>query len=318
MINLILNELIKIFRRPGTYVMVGLLIIMIAVMGAFMKYQNQGVQVSENPQWEQTLKTENEALKKQKQQVTQGPMDQVDYFEREITINEYRIKHDLPPNQDYDLWNFVTDVSQLIQFAGLFTITIAAGIVASEFNWGTIKLLLIRPINRGKILLSKYVTVLLFGLFMLTVLFTFSALLGTVLFGLPEEAAPYLNYFDGEVTEQPMFIHLIIYYFLQSISMVMLATMAFMISAVFRNSSLAIGLSLFLMFTGGQITRIIAMKYEWAKYILFANTDLMQYFEGVPMLEGMTLPFSVMMLLLYFCLFLSLAFYVFQKRDVAA
>jgi ABC-2 type transport system permease protein len=318
MINLILNELIKIFRRPGTFVMIGLLIIMIAVTGAFMKYQNQGVQVSENPQWKQTLKTENEALKKQIQQSTQGAIEQGNYFESQIALNEYRIKHDLAPNTDYNLWNFVTDVSQLIQFAGLFTITIAAGIVASEFNWGTIKLLLIRPINRRKILLSKYITVLLFGILMLGILFIFSALLGTVLFGLPQDSIPYLNYHAGKVTEQPMVIHLIVFYFLQSISMVMLTTMAFMISAVFRNSSLAIGLSLFLMFTGGQITRLIALKYEWAKYILFANTDLMQYFEGMPMVEGMTLSFSVLMLLVYFCLFQFLAFYVFQKRDVAA
>ena len=76
----------------------------------------------------------------------------------------------------------------------------------------------------------------------------------------------------------------------------MLATMAFMISAVFRNSSLAIGLSIFLMFTGAELTGLLAMKFEWAKYVLFANTDLMQYFEGVPMVEGMTLPFSLIMI----------------------
>lgn len=318
MVNLIQNELMKIFRRPGTYVMIGLLIIMTSITGAFMKYQNQGVQVSDNPQWKQTLQTENEALKKQMNQATQGPVDQLEYYQRQIALTDYRIKHNLAPNEEYNLWNFVTDVSQLIQFAGLFTITVAAGIVASEFSWGTIKLLLIRPINRGKILLSKYITVLLFGFLMLVILFVFSALLGALLFGLPETSVPYLNYFAGKVTEQPMVIHLIIYYFLQSINMVMLATMAFMISAVFRNSSLAIGLSLFLMFTGGQVTRLISMKYEWAKYILFANTDLMQYFEGMPMIEGMTLSFSILMLILYFCLFQFLAFYVFQKRDIAA
>jgi ABC-2 type transport system permease protein len=60
------------------------------------------------------------------------------------------------------------------------------------------------------------------------------------------------------------------------------------------------------------------MKFSWAKYILFANTDLIQYFEGTPMVEGMTLPFSIFMLLLYFALFQLLAFFVFQKRDVAA
>ena len=51
-----------------------------------------------------------------------------------------------------------------------------------------------------------------------------------------------------------MVIYLMIYYGLASIEMIMLATMAFMISSVFRNSSLAIGLSLFLMFTGAQFT----------------------------------------------------------------
>jgi ABC-2 type transport system permease protein len=100
--------------------------------------------------------------------------------------------------------------------------------------------------------------------------------------------------------------------------MLMLATMAFMISAVFRNSSLAIGLSLFLMFMGGQVTRLISMKFDWAKYSLFANTDLLQYFEGVPMVQGMTLGFSIMMIFIYFLFFQALAFYVFKKRDVAA
>lgn len=308
----------KIFRRPGTYVMIGLLIIMTSVTGAFLKYQNQGVQVSENPQWKQTLQMENEALKKQLKQVPNSLVGQDVYFQRQIAVNEYRIIHDLSPNEEYTLWSFVTDISPLIEFAGLFTITIAAGIVASEFGWGTIKLLLIRPINRGKILLSKYITVLLFGFIMLFILFTFSMLLGALLFGVPESAVPYLNYYGGTVTAQPMVIHLIIYYILKSVNMVMLATMAFMISSVFRNSSLAIGLSLFLMFMGGQITRLISLKYEWSKYILFANTDLMQYFEGMPMVEGMTLSFSVMMLLMYFCLFQFLAFLVFQRRDVAA
>ena len=60
------------------------------------------------------------------------------------------------------------------------------------------------------------------------------------------------------------------------------------------------------------------MKFTWAKYILFANTDLMQYFEGIPMVNGMTLPFSIIMIIVYFILFQILAYTVFKKRDVAA
>ncbi|MGG3564579.1 ABC transporter permease [Neobacillus rhizosphaerae] len=314
--NLIKNEWMKIFRRPGTYVMIAILVISIAIVGFVVKYQQNGMDVSEDPKWEQVLQEENNALKQQMDQSRTKIEKQ--YFKREIAINDYRIKHHIPPREKYSVWSFVKDSSQLIVLAGLLIIIVAAGIVASEFNWGTIKLLLIRPISRTKILLSKYLTVLLYALLMLGILFVFSTVLGALLFGMPDNAVPYLNYNNGQVTEQNIVFHLLIYYGLSSIDMIMLVTMAFMISSVFRNSSLAIGLSLFLLFTGGQLTTLLSMKFTWAKYLLFANTDLMQYVEGTPLVKGMTLSFSVLMLLAYFALFQFLAFFVFQKRDVAA
>jgi ABC-2 type transport system permease protein len=51
---------------------------------------------------------------------------------------------------------------------------------------------------------------------------------------------------------------------------------------------------------------------------LFANTNLGLYFGGrEPPIEGMTLGFSVTMLLLYYIVFLALSWYIFSKRDVA-
>nr|WP_278187266.1 ABC transporter permease [Neobacillus sp. MM2021_6] len=315
-VNLIKNEWMKVFKRPGTFVMIGILIVVIALMGIVIKTQQNDTNFAQDKNWEQVLQEENNALKQQMAQSRTKIEKQ--FFKKEIAINDYRIKHHIPTKEKYSVWSFVKDSSQLIMLAGLFIIVVSAGIVASEFNWGTVKLLLIRPINRTKILLSKYLTVLVYALFMLAILFVFSTALGAILFGMPDKAIPYLNYYNGQVTEQNMVVHLLIYYGLSSIDTIMLVTMAFMISSVFRNSSLAIGLSLFLLFTGGQFTALLSMKFDWAKYILFANTDLMQYFEGTPMVEGMTLTFSVIMLLLYFALFQFLAFFVFKKRDVAA
>ncbi|MEH7354226.1 ABC transporter permease [Neobacillus drentensis] len=316
MVNLIKNEWMKIFKRPGTFVMIGMLIVAITLVGIVVKSQQNDKKFVQDKNWEQVLQEENNALK---QQMAQSQIKtEKQFFKKEIAINDYRIKHHIPPKEKYTVWSFVKDTSQLILFAGLFIIIVSAGIVASEFNWGTVKLLLIRPINRTKILLSKYLTVLLFALFIMAILFVFSTALGAILFGMPDKAIPYLNYYNGQVTEQNIVVHLLIYYGLKSIDTIMLVTMAFMISSVFRNSSLAIGLSLFLLFTGAQFTTLLSMKFDWAKYILFANTDLMQYFEGTPMVEGMTLTFSVIMLLVYFAIFQFLAFYVFKKRDVAA
>ncbi|VEH77170.1 permease YhcI [Bacillus licheniformis] len=107
-------------------------------------------------------------------------------------------------------------------------------------------------------------------------------------------------------------------YLLNSISLLMMATMAFMISAVFRNSSLAVGISIFLLVMGGTVTGLLATKFAWAKYILFANTDLTQYFDGSPVVSDMTLGFSIVMLAVYFIVFHVLAFVVFTKRDIAS
>lgn len=313
-----INECAKLFRRTGTLVMFAIVILMIFGIGAVLKYDEVNNPPQENPAWEQELAMQLEADKAALQEVGPNNAAMKMFYEREVAVKEYQLENDLAPETGENLWSLISESQAVIGIIGVFTIIIAAGMVASEFSWGTVKLLLIRPISRSKILLSKYLTVLLFGGLMLMVLYAVSALVGLILFGMPDQAMPYLALADGEVVERSMFIQLIFNYLLSSIDVLMLATMAFMISAVFRNSSLAIGLSLFLMFMGGTGTMLLASKFDWAKYVLFANTNLSVYFDGVPPVEGMTLAFSIIMLLIYFVVFHFLAFFVFAKRDVAA
>ncbi|MCA1057937.1 ABC transporter permease [Rossellomorea aquimaris] len=316
MLSLIRNEWIKIFKRVGTYVMLGLLILIIGVTGAFTKYSD--MKAKEMGNWKQELSAQVES---DKQMLAENP--ELNKFikkdtERRIAINEYRIENDIEPKVQETTWTFVETNANIVLVVGLFSIIVAAGIVASEFSWGTIKLLLIRPISRTKILLSKYVTVILYGMSMLLLLFVVSLLLGLILFGGTDQST-HLAFVDGKVVEQNIVGYLIKTYLLQTINIVMMATMAFMISAVFRSSSLAIGISLFLLFVGGNATSLLALKFDWAKYSLFANTDLTQYTGFTPpLVDGMTMGFSITMLVIYFIIFQVLAFLVFNKRDVAA
>ncbi|MCY7818059.1 ABC transporter permease, partial [Bacillus haynesii] len=77
-------------------------------------------------------------------------------------------------------------------------------------------------------------------------------------------------------------------------------------------------ISIFLLAMGGTVTNLLAMKFDWVKYILFANTDLTQYFDGSPVVSDMTLGFSIGVLAVYFFVFHVLAFGVFTKRDIAS
>ncbi|MGG4168806.1 ABC transporter permease [Rossellomorea vietnamensis] len=316
MLSLIRNEWIKIFKRVGTFVMLGLLILIIGVTGAFTKYSDSKAKEMNN--WKQELSAQVES---DKQMLAETP--NLNKFikkdtERRVAINEYRIENDIEPKVKETAWTFVEMNANIVLVVGLFTIIVAAGIVASEFSWGTIKLLLIRPISRTKILLSKYFTVILYGMSMLLLLFVVSLLLGLILFGGTDQST-HLAFVDGKVVEQSIVGYLIKTYLLQTVNIVMMATMAFMISAVFRSSSLAIGISLFLLFVGGNATSLLALKFDWAKYSLFANTDLTQYTGFTPpLVDGMTMGFSITMLIIYFIIFQLLAFLVFNKRDVAA
>lgn len=318
MLKLVQNEWIKIFNRIGTYVMIALLVIGVIIIGAFTKVNESKFQNVPEADWKAQTAEQIKIYEHDLKEMPDTAIRVKQNIEKDLAISKYRLEHDIAPASGNSGYSFIEDSIPLISVAALFTIVIAAGIVASEFGWGTIKLLLIRPMKRSKILLSKYITVILFGILMLSVIFISSSILGFILFGSGDGTNIYLAYSNGEVVERNMIGHLVNLFILSSVDMVMLTTMAFMISAVFRNSSLAIGISLFLLLMGGNVTMLIASKYEWAKYILFANTDLGQYFYGVPLIDGMTLGFSLIMLLIYFVLFQALAFGIFSKRDVAA
>ncbi|MFO7342066.1 ABC transporter permease [Caldibacillus debilis] len=312
--NLIVNEFVKIFKRKSTYAMF-LFLILIVVGGGFLtKYLNSLDEPVSQDNWKEELAKETEQMKKDLEEM---PASMRAAFEDEIAINEYRIAHDLPPS-DYNMWSFIGDSGTYITIVGLFVIIVAAGIVANEFSWGTIKSLIIKPYKRWKILLAKYVMVLLFMLIVLALLFISAVAVGAVLFGPGDGGSQiHLSYADGKVVEQSQLLYLAKSYLLNSVGVLLLATMAFMISTIFRSSGTAIGISVFLLLAGDTITSFFAMKFDWAKYILFANTNLMAYLEGKPMVEGMTMGFSITMLTIYFIVFQVLAFLFFTKRDVS-
>ncbi|GIN20828.1 ABC transporter permease [Siminovitchia fordii] len=318
MFNLVRNEWEKIFRQRGTFIMIGLLILILIANAGMTKYF-EGKEKPSGMDWKQELMAENESLQQESEDIQIMTPSMKEFIHKQVAVNEYRIKNNIPPASGNTVWTFLNDSTALIPFAGLFVLIIAAGIVANEFSWGTIKVLLVKPYKRWKILLSKYITVNFFLLLMLAILFVFSGIAGVLLFGTGDAAENvHLVYIDGQVQERSLLLFLLKSYAFNSLSIFLLAAMAFMISAVFRSSALAIGLSVFLLFTGGTVTNLLASKFEWAKYSLFANTNLMQYVDGMPLVDSMTMKFSVIILFIYFSIFHILAFTCFTRRDIAS
>ena len=315
MINLIHNENMKLAHSISTWIMMGILVLIVVTVGLVSRFG--GSEAPKND-WKATITVETQSMKKslESPQISERRKD---ILTKEIQINEYRLKNNLPPVQSDSLWGFVEwAANNMISIIALFAIVMGGGIVANEFSGGTIKLLLIRPSKRWKILLSKYISIIGYTILMLLVLLILAFVLGGTLFSFKGAGMSYLTNIDGKVTEVNMIMHILELCGLQCISLIMMVTLAFMISTVFRNSAMAIGIGVFLFTVGSSITMLLASRYTWAKFILFANTDLTQYISGEPLITGMTMTFSIIVLVVYFMSFNVISYLGFTKRDVVA
>ncbi|NBI28391.1 ABC transporter permease [Chengkuizengella marina] len=203
--------------------------------------------------------------------------------------------------------HFAEISSYLTSIITIYAIVLASSIVASEFSNGTIKLLLIRPVNRSKILTSKYIAILLYIAFLMLLNIVSSIIIG------------FLFFEKSTANSEISFISVLQNYGFTSIELIMTITFSFMISSIFRSNVLAIILSFMIHFFSYIVVDILVLKdYELGKYFLYSNTDLRQYLNGnEPVFEGMSLGFSIGVLVVYFVLFIFISQYVFKKRDVS-
>ncbi|AWB43617.1 ABC transporter permease [Paenibacillus sp. CAA11] len=215
---------------------------------------------------------------------------------------------------DISAWEAMDTLNGFYLMVSIFSAIVFADIVAAEFTWGTIKLLLIRPWKRTKILASKLLAALLFALFLSVLFFGFVWIISFLLF--PTEGVATSDIFPSGYTPLAYTLESMLYRF---VDMLVIAIFAFMLSAVFRSGGLAIGLSIFLFFAGNIFRSLLDPEvYSWSKYVLFTNMGLSRYMFSSEGPAGMTLGFSATMLAIYVILFLALSWLVFNKRDVAA
>lgn len=208
-------------------------------------------------------------------------------------------------------WDIFPQIMSIFILVSIFCVIIFSDIVASEFTWGTIKLLLIRPWKRSKILLSKLLAGLIFSL-VLTLLFVIVDF--AVSFSMFSAHISTSTYPAG-YTAFSFSMEQLLYRF---VDLLVISSFAFMLSSLFRSSGIAIGLGIFLLFAGNIFQVLLDPgRYAWAKYVLFTNMDLSRYMLGGGQ-NGMSLGFSAIVLAVYTAIFLVISWIVFIKRDVAA
>ncbi|WP_239984752.1 ABC transporter permease [Sporolactobacillus pectinivorans] len=315
-LGLVQNENMKIYRR-GSAKVFAIILIGLLLLGALVVKLNEPSHPAKDTHWQQSLRQQNTQYQQALTQMKKNDSYQ-NYYKSQIAINQYRIDHNLQPAQRMTLWSFVANsTSMMVLVISIFTIIVVSNSIASEFNTGTIKLLMIRPISRTEILLSKYISSLLFSIMCLVVLFIFSWLIGGLFFGFSGANEVHLSYTNGVVHESSWILATWGNYLLDGVQLIMMVTLAGVISAIFRNGGLAIGLTIFLMMGSNTILAFIS-QYDWVKYVLFTNLDLNQYYNGQQMRNDMSLGFSLIVLAAYYLIFAVAGWLFYTKRDIKA
>jgi ABC-2 type transport system permease protein len=310
MIGLIQNELMKIANRKLTWII--LLLIILITSGTFIFNK-----INEDPvsDWRSE---QNELIARYQDQLSINELTPQMYqdTENKLQISRYRLDHDIPPIEA-NPWSNMLNYSGLIEMIILFSIIIASDIVSREYTSGTIKLLMIRPHSRSKILFSKYIAAALCAFGMLALLFITGYGVNTLFYGVSQLSVTdlFLNQ-DGEVNAMNLPMQTLKMYGLSFFPILSYLTVSFAISTILRNSALAVGISLFIMIVGNSMIEATA-NIPWLKYLPFANSDISLHIFHLTPRPEMTLSFSLTVLVIYIVAFTALSWFIFKKQDIA-
>lgn len=235
--------------------------------------------------------------------------------------NKYIIDNKVDINSPKTTRNLlINTLSDNFLFIMIIIAAVAGSIVSTEFDKGTIKLLLIRPYSRNKILLSKYIVSMFMIIFAILSAFIMQLIIGGIFFGFSSLNIPVVIY--NFVQNKVMHINLFKYIFDNVLAVlpefILLATLAFAISTITNVSTLGVALPI-VGVGAADIINLIAINRNIIplKYFVTLNWNFTNYlYGGVNSFPTLSIPFSILICAIYFLIMIITAFIVFNRRNI--
>lgn len=258
-------------------------------------------------------------------------------LEQDIAISLAKIEADASPVKANSFLGLLESSASSVSLIAVILIVMAGGMIASEFSTGTVKLLLITPHKRREIFWAKALILLEITLISVLALFIVAFLFCGILTGFAGMGSMHVISLFGSVVKIPALLFVFMKYLLLLLPVLTYGALALMLSAVTRKSSVAVAVSMLLMFGSSIVTSILISLRQYsgiivpgAKFIFACNSDLAGYLPalvsggnmGVNLFPSglvdtsMTLAFSFIIQLITLACFLWIARDSFCRRDV--
>ena len=323
--NLIQNEMMKLLAKKRLLI-IGVIVAILVILFTYAQYKQVEEQREKlgTDDWRTALQ---EQIIDMQNRLGSGRL--LDEWREQIQVTikqqQYYLDHNINPSEPGAATftrMFMENASDL--FIPLLVMIVASDLVSSENSQGTIKLLLTRPVQRWKILLSKYVSLLLAISIIVVMTTVLSYLLSGMIFGYQGWNAPIITGFevqDGNVDTsgvrllpqwQLLFMDVGLVWYVA----VVVGTLAFMLSVLIRSTPAGMGIMLAALISGAILTNMVS-SWESAQYFFMVNLTLTDYLNGeAPPIEGMTLFSSIATLCVWWVAALVISFVAFIRKDV--
>jgi ABC-2 type transport system permease protein len=321
LLPLVENETLKVLRRRRFTVVVAILF---AILAAVTYSQYQRLLNQRNRNWraeiQQRIANYQNALRRGRMNETWARS-----LRAEINRLQFYVDHDIEPDKP----TAPIFVRTFANVAGFLLLPLLVGvlgsdIVSAESAEGTDKLLLTRPVRRWKILTAKLITLWMFA--------TLTLLAGALLaYGI---AAPFLprggwgaptftgfsvargSFTVDAVRQLPLWKDTLIAYGLEWYALLAVASIALLLSVLFRSSAAAIGTMLASLIGGTILTRV-SPDWTAGKYLFVSALPLADYYTGEPPpYDGMSMTFCLTLLAAWALGATLIGYVIYIRRDV--
>ena len=246
----------------------------------------------------------------------------------DIQLFTYSLDHQIPQS---DMINstreHIKDIYFIITLVAIAMIFIVSPMLSSEYSKGTIRLLLIRPKKRYKVLFSKFAASFLIAVFLLAVCSVAYISLTIHLYGSADFNLPILSVDNGVIVSTTILKTVLPILLKSSVVILFVMTMSFAFSTIVKSTVLAVGVPFALVAFSSIITIILTQLkyYGFVSYSIFPYMNLANVInksgtigsimEMYPKLH-LNPEYGLILLGASSVIFLILTFWVFAKKDI--
>ena len=228
---------------------------------------------------------------------------------------EYKIYHNIPTLKEDNARDMLNNSFEYYEILIILVIVIISGtIVSEEFSKGTIKLLLIKPHERWKILLSKFLAVIIITTILVLFIIILQSLVGGFIYNFKDYNIPIIQYnFNNQsVMELNVFSNILILLLAKIPMYILVLSITFAISTISGNTQISIIFGILAYLSKNMI--YINENVKFFRYLLPANWDFTRYLYGN--LPEVSFLKQDVICLLSFIVIVFATFTYFKNKDI--